>query len=164
MQVQLCAVSLALMLAACAAPSKERDVPTLTGTPVISKQLEIALHDSFVRAHGKRQRWITVEHLLLQLVDDPSIRERLDSSAIDAAALRSELDRYVSRTETFPSGEEGNTEPTVAFQKAIEYAILRVQKRGDAEVTPSNIYETVVAESKRLSLDPTVQRRLASFK
>jgi ATP-dependent Clp protease ATP-binding subunit ClpA len=164
MQIRRGVISLALVLAACAAPSQERDVRAFTGTPVISKQLEIALHNSFVRAREKRQRWITVEHLLLQLVDDPSIRERLDSSGIDAVTFRSELDRYVSRTETFPSGESGDTEPTVAFQKAIQYAILRVQESGDAEVTPRHIYETVVAESKRLSLDPTVQRRLSSFK
>ena len=162
MQIRRGVITLTLVLAACAAPSQ--DERAFAGTPVISNQLEIALHDSFVRAHEKRQRWITVEHLLLPLVDDPSIRGRLDFSGIDAATFRSELDSFVSPTETFPSGESVDTQPTVAFQKAIQYAILQVQKSGDAEATPSHIYETAVAESKRLSLDPAVQRRLSSFK
>jgi ATP-dependent Clp protease ATP-binding subunit ClpA len=131
---------------------------------VISKELEIALHNSFVRARENRQRWITVEHLLLQLIDVPSIQERLQSCGIDAIAFRAELQGFVSRTEMFPSNEWGDTEPTSAFQKTIQYAILRVQKSGRAEVTPSDIFETVVAQSKRLALDPAVQHRMASFK
>ena len=131
---------------------------------MISKRLEIALHNSFVRAREKHQRWITVEHLLLQLVEEPSMQEWLESSGIDTTGLRTELARYVSKTEAFPSEEYGDTEPTAAFQRTIQYAILRAQESGAAEVTPVHIFETVVGQSKRISLDPVVQRHLSDLK
>ena len=131
---------------------------------MISKRLEVALHNSFVRAREKHQRWITVEHLLLQLVDEPSIQQWLASSGIDTAGLRTELARYVSKTEALSSEDSGDTEPTAAFQRTIQYAILRAQESGAAEVTPIQIFETVITQSKRISLDPVVQRHLADFK
>jgi ATP-dependent Clp protease ATP-binding subunit ClpA len=131
---------------------------------VISKHLEVALHNGFVRAREKHQRWITVEHLLLQLVDEPSIQEWLESSGVDITGLRTELARYVSKAEAFPSEQYGDTEPTAAFQRTIQYAILRAQESSAAEVTAVHIFETVVAESKRISLDPVVQRHLSAFK
>jgi ATP-dependent Clp protease ATP-binding subunit ClpA len=88
----------------------------------------------------------------------------LGTSRIDSTGLRTELARYVSKTETFPSEEYGDTEPTTAFQRTIQYAILRAQESGAEEVTPVHIFETVLAQSKRLSLDPVVQRHLSDFK
>jgi ATP-dependent Clp protease ATP-binding subunit ClpA len=131
---------------------------------VISKPLEQALHDSFVSAHGKQQKWITVEHLLLQLLSVPPIQERLTACGIDARALHTELESCVSRTEAFPESESGSTEPTAAFQKLIEHAILRVQKAGRAEVTPIDIFETVALQSKHVAVDPAVQRRIGAFR
>ena len=131
---------------------------------MISKRLEVALHNSFVRAREKHQRWITVEHLLLQLVDEPATQAWLELSGINVTGLRTELARYVSKTETFPSENYGDTEPTAAFQRTIQYAILRVQESGAAEVTPVHIFETVIAQSKRISLDPVVHRHLSDFK
>jgi len=126
--------------------------------------LELALHASFVRAHESHQRWITVEHLLLQLIDEPSILEWLNSSNIDSAALRVELNRYVSKTEAYPSEDFRGTEATAALQATIQKAIVRARESGAAEVTPVHIFETVVAEGKRLSLDPVVRRHMSSSK
>jgi len=126
--------------------------------------LEAALHRSFVRAREKRQRWITVEHLLLQLLDESAMQQWLESSGIDTTGLRAELTRYVSKTEAFPSEQFADTEPTAAFQRTIQHAILRAQESGAAEVTPVHIFEAVLAQGKRLSLDPVVQRHLSSSK
>ena len=129
---------------------------------MISKALELALHNSFVRAREKNQRWITVEHLLLQLMSELSMQEWLQSVQIDITALRAELTRYVSKAEGFPSDQFHDTEPTEAFQRTIQHAILRAQQSGASEVTPVHVFETVFAQGQRLSLDPVVRRHLAS--
>ena len=129
---------------------------------MISKPLEAALHNSFMRARETHQRWIAVEHLLLQLLDEPPTEEWLESSGVDATALRAELTRYVSKTEAFASEGFADTEPTAAFQRTIQKAILRAQEAGAPEVTPVHIFEAVLAQGKSLSLDPVVQRHLSA--
>jgi ATP-dependent Clp protease ATP-binding subunit ClpA len=131
---------------------------------VISKELEIALHDCFVEARGKYHKWITVEHLLLQLVDMQSVQERLRSSGIDVQALRTDLETCVSRSETVPKTEDPDTQPTMPFQKVIQYAILSVQEGERDEVVPTDILDAVVAHADGLKLDRSVQLRIASIK
>lgn len=131
---------------------------------MISNELQVALHDSFFRARGKCHKWITVEHLLLELVGLPSIQDRLRSSGVDANALRADLESCVSQTETFPSTQMGDTEPTAAFRKAIEDAILMIQEKGQTELSSIDVLDTVALHSEGLALNPAVQRRIASFR
>ena len=131
---------------------------------MISKDLDVALNNAIIRARQGCHRWITVEHLLLQLVDVSTVQERLRSCGVDTIALRADLEGCVSQTKAFLESEYEDTPPTFAFQKAIQYAILMVREAGREEVTPIDIFDTVVAHSERLALNPAVQRRIASLK
>jgi ATP-dependent Clp protease ATP-binding subunit ClpA len=117
---------------------------------VISQELEIALHDSFLRARECRHKWITAEHLLLRLLDSPRIRDRLPSHSIDPTALRAQLEDRVSRTEQLPPKSDDDTQPTMEFQRLIQRAILSVQESGRTEVTPLDIFDAVATNFMHL--------------
>ena len=131
---------------------------------MISAQLEIALHDSFVRAQEKHNKGITVEHLLLQLLGIATIQERLRALGLDDVGLRGELELQLSQAEAFSADEELDTQPTSAFQRTIQQAILRVQKAHRPEVTPLDVLEVVLAHPDCLGADSVVQRRFALLK
>ena len=131
---------------------------------MISAELQVALHNSFVRAHEKRHKWITVEHLLLHLMDAPDVQERLRSREVDETGLWHDLEHQVSQTDISPANEEADTQPTSAFQKAIQYAIDMVQNASRPEVTPLDFLHTVVAHPECLAPNSSVQRRIASYK
>lgn len=131
---------------------------------MISAELNIAIDNAIKRAREGRHIGITVEHLLLQLVGVSTVQERLRSCGIDAIALRTELEGCVSQTEAVSESEFEDTPPTLAFQKAIQYAVLMVREAGRQEVTPIDILDTVVAHSEGLALNPTVKRWIASIK
>ncbi len=131
---------------------------------MISAELQVALHNSFVGAREKHHKWITVEHLLLHLMDAPDVQERLRSREVDETGLGRDLEHQVSQTETFLANEEVDTQPTAPFQKVIQYAIVMVQKASRKEVTPVDILRVVVAHPECLAPKSSVQLRIASFK
>jgi ATP-dependent Clp protease ATP-binding subunit ClpA len=92
------------------------------------------------------------------------VQERLRASGIDVQAFRADLEACVSRTEIAPESEDPDTQPTMPFQKAIQYAILAVQEGDRDEVVPTDILDAVVAHSDRLKLDRSVQVRIAPMK
>jgi ATP-dependent Clp protease ATP-binding subunit ClpA len=131
---------------------------------VISKDLDIAIDNAINRAREGRHAGITVEHLLLQLVELSTVQEHLRSRGIDGNALRADLEGCVSQTEAVSESEYEDTPPTLAFQTAIQYAVLRAREARRQEVTPIDVLDTIVAHSENLALNPTVKRRIASIK
>lgn len=131
---------------------------------MISAQLQVALHNSFVSAHGHDHKWITIEHLLLQLMDVPAIQEWLRSRDVDETGLYFDLEHQVSRTETILAPEEVNAQPTVAFRKAIEYATLSAQEAHRPEVTPLDVLGAIVAHPECLAPDSAVRHHVATLK
>ncbi len=114
---------------------------------MIAQELEVSLHMAFVEARQKRHEFITVEHLLLTLIDNPSAAEVLHACAADIDVLRKELDDFIGEhTPTVGGTEEIETQPTLGFQRVIQRAILHVQSSGKKEVTGANVLVAIFGE------------------
>ena len=114
---------------------------------MIAQELEVSLHMAFVEARQKRHEFITVEHLLLALLDNPSAAEVLRACAADIEGLRKELLTFINEhTPTVAGNEEIDTQPTLGFQRVIQRAILHVQSSGKKEVTGANVLVAIFGE------------------
>jgi len=114
---------------------------------MIAQELEVSLHMAFVEARQKRHEFITVEHLLLALLDNPSSAEVLRACATDMEVLRKELQTFIQdHTPTVPGTDEIDTQPTLGFQRVIQRAILHVQSSGKKEVTGANVLVAIFGE------------------
>src|SRR5687767_15127997 len=113
---------------------------------MIAQELEVSLHMAFMEARQKRHEFITVEHLLLALLDNPSASEVLRACAADIEDLRKQLAEFVTEHTPILSGEEADTQPTLGFQRVIQRAILHVQSSGKKEVTGANVLVAIFGE------------------
>ena len=114
---------------------------------MIAQELEVSLHMAFVEARQKRHEFITVEHLLLSLLDNPSAAEVLRACAANIDELRRELASFIAEhTPTVPGDDEIETQPTLGFQRVIQRAILHVQSSGKKEVTGASVLVAIFGE------------------
>jgi len=114
---------------------------------MIAQELEVSLHMAFVEARQKRHEFITVEHLLLALLDNPSAAEVLRACAAKTEDLRKELVEFVNEhTPKVEGSEDIDTQPTLGFQRVIQRAILHVQSSGKKEVTGANVLVAIFGE------------------
>jgi ATP-dependent Clp protease ATP-binding subunit ClpA len=114
---------------------------------MIAQELEVSLHMAFVEARQKRHEFITVEHLLLTLLDNPSAADVLRACAADIETLRRELVTFINdHTPTIDGTDEIDTQPTLGFQRVIQRAILHVQSSGKKEVTGANVLVAIFGE------------------
>ncbi len=114
---------------------------------MIAQELEVSLHMAFVDARQKRHEFITVEHLLLALMDNPSAVDVLRACGADIEALRKELSEFVrEHTPMVPGDGDVDTQPTLGFQRVIQRAILHVQSSGKKEVTGANVLVAIFGE------------------
>ncbi|MCK9284302.1 MAG: ATP-dependent Clp protease ATP-binding subunit ClpA [Rhodocyclaceae bacterium] len=114
---------------------------------MIAQELEVSLHMAFVEARQKRHEFITVEHLLLALLDNPSAAEVLRSCAANVDMLRKDLTNFIDEhTPTVQGSGDIDTQPTLGFQRVIQRAILHVQSSGKKEVTGANVLVAIYGE------------------
>src|SRR2546429_3489052 len=114
---------------------------------MIAQELEVSLHMAFVEARQKRHEFITVEHLLLALLDNPSAAEILRACGANMDTLRKNvMQRIAQKTSVIPSDREVDTQPTLSFQRVIQRAILHVQSSGKKEVTGANVLVAIFGE------------------
>ncbi|HEX6828624.1 MAG TPA: ATP-dependent Clp protease ATP-binding subunit ClpA [Burkholderiales bacterium] len=114
---------------------------------MIAQELEVSLHMAFVEARQKRHEFITVEHLLLALLDNPSAAEVLRACAVNVDELRKQLTEFINEhTPTVAGSGEVDTQPTLGFQRVIQRAILHVQSSGKKEVTGANVLVAIFGE------------------
>lgn len=114
---------------------------------MIAQELEVSLHTAFVEARQKRHEFITVEHLLLALIDNPTASDALRACGAQLEALRLELTRFVEEhTPVVEDGSEAETQPTLGFQRVIQRAILHVQSSGKKEVTGASVLVAIFGE------------------
>ena len=114
---------------------------------MIAQELEVSLHTAFVEARQKRHEFITVEHLLLALIDNPSAADALRACGAQLEALRHELTRFTQEhTPRVAEDVEAETQPTLGFQRVIQRAILHVQSSGKKEVTGANVLVAIFGE------------------
>src|SRR6266571_5239271 len=101
---------------------------------MIAQELEVSLHMAFVEARQKRHEFITVEHLLLALLDNPTAAEVLRACAANIEELRKALGDFITaHTPTVAGTGEIDTQPTLGFQRVIQRAILHVQSSGEKD-------------------------------
>ena len=116
---------------------------------MISQELEVSLHMAFVEARSARHEFITVEHLLLSLLDNASAVEVLKACAANLDDLRRNLRQFVSEnTPVIPNGSEVDTQPTLGFQRVIQRAIMHVSAGGTGKkpVTGANVLVAIFGE------------------
>jgi ATP-dependent Clp protease ATP-binding subunit ClpA len=116
---------------------------------MIAQELEVSLHMAFVEARQQRHEFITVEHLLLALLDNPSAAEVLRACAANIEDLRKNLGNFIrENTPVVPGTEEIDTQPTLGFQRVIQRAIMHVQStsNGKKEVTGANVLVAIFGE------------------
>jgi ATP-dependent Clp protease ATP-binding subunit ClpA len=119
------------------------------GGSMIAQELEVSLHMAFVEARQQRHEFITVEHLLLALLDNPSAAEVLRACAASLDDLRKNLTGFIKEnTPVVPGNEEIDTQPTLGFQRVIQRAIMHVQStsNGKKEVTGANVLVAIFGE------------------
>jgi ATP-dependent Clp protease ATP-binding subunit ClpA len=116
---------------------------------MIAQELEVSLHLAFVEARQKRHEFITVEHLLLAMLDNPSAAHVLRACGADSDELRTVLIHHIeTHTPCLPGSSDVDTQPTVGFQRVIQRAILHVQSTNKKEVTGANILVALFGEKE----------------
>jgi ATP-dependent Clp protease ATP-binding subunit ClpA len=116
---------------------------------MIAQELEVSLHMAFVEARQQRHEFITVEHLLMALLDNPSAAEVLRACSASIDELRKSLAQFIKEnTPTVGGSEEVDTQPTLGFQRVIQRAIMHVQSTGSGkkEVTGANVLVAIFGE------------------
>jgi ATP-dependent Clp protease ATP-binding subunit ClpA len=116
---------------------------------MLSKELEFTLNQAFKQARDKQHEFMTVEHLLLALLDNPTALEVLRGCGADTANLRREIHKFIDETTPLLAGEEGQeTQPTLGFQRVLQRAVFHVQSSGRKEVTGANVLVAIFSEQE----------------
>ena len=117
---------------------------------MLNQELELSSNMAFARAREHRHEFMTVEHLLLALLSNPSAREALEACSVDLVALRQELEAFIEQTTPVlpASEEERDTQPTLSFQRVLQRAVFHVQSSGRSEVTGANVLVAIFSEQE----------------
>ena len=114
---------------------------------MLSQELEYVLNQAFVKATRKRQEFITIEHLLLALLGNPSAVDVLKACGADLDALAEKITNFIDETcPILPEGEERESQPTLGFQRVLQRAVFHVQASGKKEVTGANVLVAIFSE------------------
>ncbi|MDD2723892.1 MAG: ATP-dependent Clp protease ATP-binding subunit ClpA [Methylovulum sp.] len=114
---------------------------------MLSKELEITLNTAFKNAHDKRHEFITVEHLLLGLLDNASAETIMNACGCNIPLLRSQLTKFIDETMSLiPPGIQRDTQPTLGFQRVLQRAVFHVQASDKKEVTGANLFVALFSE------------------
>lgn len=117
---------------------------------MLSKDLELTLNSAFKEARAKRHEFMTVEHLLLALLDNHAAADVLSACAADIPQLRRDLTEFIdSTTPLIPvDDEDRETQPTLGFQRVLQRAVFHVQSSGKKEVTGANVLVAIFSEQE----------------
>ena len=114
---------------------------------MLSKELEVTLNAAFTNAHAKRHEFITVEHLLLALLDNVTTIPILIACGCNVNALRGELTHFIDETiSLIPEGIQRETQPTLGFQRVLQRAVFHVQASDKKEVSGANLFVALFSE------------------
>jgi ATP-dependent Clp protease ATP-binding subunit ClpA len=114
---------------------------------VLSSELEICLNEAFQGARDARHEFMTVEHLLLAIIDTPKVREILRACGADATRLRKELKEFVDQTTPrLKPDDDREVQPTLGFQRVLQRAVFHVQSSGKKEVSVANVLVAIFSE------------------
>jgi ATP-dependent Clp protease ATP-binding subunit ClpA len=114
---------------------------------VLSSELEICLNEAFQSAREARHEFMTVEHLLLAIVDTPKVREILRACGADVVRLRKDLKDFIDQTTPrLKDDDDREVQPTLGFQRVLQRAVFHVQSSGKKEVTTANVLVAIFSE------------------
>ncbi len=114
---------------------------------MLSKELEFSLNRAFKEARAKHHEYMTVEHMLLSLLDNPTAAKVLRACGTDAERLRREITAFIDETTPLiPPNENRDTQPTLGFQRVLQRAVFHVQSAGKKEVTGANVLVALFSE------------------
>ena len=116
---------------------------------MLSKELELTLNQAFKVARDKKHEFMTIEHLLLALLDNPAAAEVLRACGVDMDRLRRDVDGFIEETTpVIADNEERETQPTLGFQRVLQRAVFHVQSSGKKEVTGANVLVAIFSEQE----------------
>ncbi len=116
---------------------------------MLSNELEYCLNDAFHQAREARYEYLTVEHLLLAILDTPKVREILRACGADLGRLRQELKEHIDQsTPRVTDGAEREVQPTLGFQRVLQRAVFHVQSSGRKEVGVANVLVAIFSEKQ----------------
>jgi ATP-dependent Clp protease ATP-binding subunit ClpA len=116
---------------------------------MLSSELEFCLNEAFQRARDRRHEFMTVEHLLLALLDIPSVHEILKACDANIPELRRQLVECIDeQTPLLPDDDDSEVQPTLGFQRVLQRAVFHVQSSGKKEVTGSNVLVAIFSEKQ----------------
>jgi ATP-dependent Clp protease ATP-binding subunit ClpA len=114
---------------------------------MLGKELEVTLNNAFKNAHDKRHEFITVEHLLLALLDNASAGAVMVACGCDMKSLRGQLAQFIDETiSLIPEGVQRDTQPTLGFQRVLQRAVFHVQASDKKEVSGANLFVALFSE------------------
>ena len=129
---------------------------------MLSRDLEVTLNSAFKRARELRHEYMTVEHLLLGLLDNASAVQVLNACGSDLSKLREELEQFVTQTTpALPEDSERDTQPTLGFQRVLQRAVFHVQSSGKQEVTGANVLVAIFSEQESQAVYFLKQQEIA---
>jgi len=116
---------------------------------MLSNELEFCLNGAFSAARESRHEYMTVEHLLLAILETPRVREILTACGADIPKLKSDLETYIrDTTPRLPAGDERDVQPTLGFQRVLQRAVFSVQSSGKKEVAVANVLVAIFSEKQ----------------
>jgi ATP-dependent Clp protease ATP-binding subunit ClpA len=116
---------------------------------MLSSELEFCLNEAFQRARDRRHEYMTVEHLLLAMLDIPKVHEVLKACDCNITELRRQLVECIDeQTPLLPDDDEADVQPTLGFQRVLQRAVFHVQSSGKKEVTGSNVLVAIFSEKQ----------------
>ena len=116
---------------------------------MLSSELEFCLNEAFQRARDHRHEFMTVEHLLLALMDIPAVHEILKSCDCNIPELRRQLTECIDeQTPVLPQEDDTEVQPTLGFQRVLQRAVFHGQASGKKEVTGSNVFVAIFSEKQ----------------
>ena len=116
---------------------------------MLNNELEFCLSEASLSARDRRHEFLTVEHLLLALLDIPKVHEILKACDCDVERLRRQLAEFIDEaTPLMPVGDDGDVQPTLGFQRVLQRAVYHVQSSGKKEVTGINVLVAIFSEKQ----------------
>ncbi len=114
---------------------------------MLDKELELTLNNAFREARELRHEFMTVEHLLLALLDNPSATSVLHACGANLNGLHSDLKTFIQENSPIiEDGDDRETQPTLGFQRVLQRAVFHVQSSGKKEVSGANVLIAIFGE------------------
>jgi ATP-dependent Clp protease ATP-binding subunit ClpA len=116
---------------------------------MLSNELEYCLNEAFQQARTKRHEYMTVEHLLLAIIEIPGVTEILKACGGDLPRLRRDLEQFIDEsTPRLAEGNQADVQPTLGFQRVLQRAVFHVQSGGKKEVRGENVLVAIFGEKQ----------------